>query len=136
MEYKLMKDATTVYTYDGFAPVFYKNANDEFDGLDICFLTRFAQNLGLDIKFIEQSFKDIWQWPGENKCDIAAAGIRERADRKIGDDASWSDRYFDVEISLLVRAVDKPTFDDYINLKGKKIIVTEGSTADLDVQTR
>lgn len=126
----------TVCTYGGFAPVCYKNDSGKLDGLDISFLRHFAKNWNLDIKFIEQPFNNIWQRPGENECDIAAAGIQQRVNRKIGDDACWSDSYFDVQRSLLVCAADKPTFDDYINLKGKKIIVTEGSTADIDANER
>jgi ABC-type amino acid transport substrate-binding protein len=64
------------------------------------------------------------------------AGIMERKDRHVGPGGSWSDPYFQVKRSLLVRTDDKPAFDNYKTLSGKKIVVTRGSTADVDAQTR
>jgi ABC-type amino acid transport substrate-binding protein len=126
----------TVCTYGGFAPVCYKNAAGQLIGLDVSFLTRFAESLGLAIVTIEQPFNDIWKRPGQNKCDVAGAGVMQRADRPVIPGGSWSDEYFRVKRSLLVRAAEKAEFDDYKMVTGKKIIVTEGSTADIDAQTR
>lgn len=126
----------TVYTYGGFAPVCYKNPAGQLIGLDVSFLTRFAESLGLAIVTKEERFEVLWKLPGVDICDVAGAGIMKRDDRKIGPDASWSDEYFDVKRSLLVQASEKKTFDDHQNLKGKKIVVTRGSTADIDAQTR
>jgi ABC-type amino acid transport substrate-binding protein len=85
---------------------------------------------------IEKPFDDIWVLPGTNVCDIAGAGIMRRDDRPAGPGSSWSDPYFQVERSLVVRAADKAAFDNYATLTGKKIVVTRGSTADIDAQTR
>lgn len=128
----------TVCTYGGFAPVCYKNPAGQLIGLDVSFLTRFAESLGLAIVTIEKPFNDIWTWPGKEKgvCDIAGAGVMKRADRPTGPRASWSDAYFDVNRSLLVRTGDKAAFDDHGQLKEKKIVVTKGSTADIDAQKR
>lgn len=140
-----MKDATTVttlypgkltvYTYGGFAPVCYKEKG-ELTGLDVFFLKKFSDKLKLDLVLIEHEFKDLWTLPGKGDCDIAAAGIQQRNDRPVGDYASWSDAYFHVQRSLLVRATDKETFDKYETVAGKKIVVTKGSTADLDAHAR
>lgn len=126
----------TVCTYGGFAPVCYKNPAGQLIGLDVSFLTRFAESLGLAIMTIEKPFKDIWTWPGEDVCDIAGAGVMQRDDRPTGPCASWSDAYFQVNRSLLVRAGDKAAFDDYEHLVGKRIVVTGKSTADIDAQKR
>lgn len=141
-----MKDATavatlvhgqlTVCTYGGFAPVCYKNPAGELIGLDVSFLTRFAANLGLAIVTIEKPFDRIWTLPDENVCDIAGAGVMQREDRPVGLGGSWSDAYFQVERSLLVRAAEKAAFDDHGTVAGKRIVVTRGSTADIDAQTR
>lgn len=140
-----MKDATTVTTlfpgkltvctYGGFAPVCYKE-KDELTGLDVFFLKKFADNLKLKLVLIEHEFKDLWTLPGKDDCDIAAAGIQQRNDRPVGDYASWSDSYFHVQRSLLVRAMDKEAFDKYETVTGKKIVVTKKSTADLDAHAR
>jgi ABC-type amino acid transport substrate-binding protein len=132
----LFPDRLTVCTYGGFAPVCYKNPDGQLIGLDVSFLTRFAESLGLAIVTIEKPFKDIWTWPGKNECDVAGAGVMRRDDRQTGSCASWSDSYFEVDRSLLVRAEDKAAFDDHVGLDGKKIVVTRGSTADIDAQDR
>jgi ABC-type amino acid transport substrate-binding protein len=126
----------TVCTYGGFAPVCYKNAAGQLIGLDVSFLTRFAESLGLAIVTLEQPFNDIWKRPGENKCDVAGAGVMRRDDRPVIPGGSWSDEYFQVKRSLLVRAAEKAEFDDYKTVTGKKIVVTEGSTADIDAKAR
>src|SRR5215469_11531652 len=102
----------TVCTYGGFAPVCYKNPAGQLIGLDVSFLTRFAESLGFKIELIEEPFDGIWTLPGANRCDVAGAGIMKRDDRPVGPGGSWSDPYFQVKRSLLVRAVDQAAFDD------------------------
>ncbi|MES2041358.1 MAG: transporter substrate-binding domain-containing protein [Pseudomonadota bacterium] len=143
-----MKDATTittlfpgkltVCTYGGFAPVCYKDENKKLTGLDVFSLENFVDGLKpkLQIVLIERDFKDLWTLPGEDVCDIAAAGIQRRANRLVGDCASWSDSYFHVKRSLLVRSADQDAFNNYETLVGKTIIVTRDSTADIDAQKR
>jgi ABC-type amino acid transport substrate-binding protein len=132
----LVPGRLTVCTYGGFAPVCYKNAAGQLIGLDVAFLTRFAEQMGLEIILIEKKFDRIWTLPGENSCDVAGAGVMRRDDRPVGPGGSWSDPYFQVKRSLLVRAGDKAAFDDYATLSGKKIVVTRGSTADIDARKR
>ena len=120
----LVPGQLTVCTYGGFAPVCYKNPAGQLIGLDVSFLTRFAESLGLAIVTIDKPFDGIWTLPGENVCDIAGAGVMRRDDRHAGPGGSWSDAYFQVERSLVVRAAEKAEFDDYERLKGKKIVVT------------
>jgi ABC-type amino acid transport substrate-binding protein len=132
----LVPGQLTVCTYGGFAPVCYKNPAGQLIGLDVSFLTRFAESLGLAIVTIDKPFDGIWTLPGENVCDVAGAGIMRRDDRIVGSGGSWSDAYFQVERSLLVRTAEKAAFDNYQTLAGKKIVVTRGSTADIDAQTR
>ncbi|HTG35132.1 MAG TPA: transporter substrate-binding domain-containing protein [Thermoanaerobaculia bacterium] len=126
----------TVCTYGGFAPVCYKNPAGQLIGLDVSFLTRFSESLGLGIVTIEKPFDGIWAWPGKNVCDVAGAGVMKRDDRPVVPGGSWSDAYFQVNRSLLVRAAEKAEFDHYQTLTGKKIVVTRGSTADIDAKQR
>ena len=135
----MMKDAAavatlvpgqlTVCTYGGFAPVCYKNRDGLLLGLDVSFLTRFAERLGLDIKLMEKRFDGIWALPGADVCDAAGAGVMRRDDRPTGPGGSWSDAYFQVQRSLLVRASEKSAFDHPATLAEKRIVVTRGSTA-------
>jgi ABC-type amino acid transport substrate-binding protein len=132
----LVPGQLTVCTYGGFAPVCYKSPDGRLVGLDVAFLTRFAESVGLAFRAIEKPFDGIWTLPGANECDVAGAGIMERSDRPVGPGGAWSVEYFRVERSLLVRAADKGAFDDYKTLRGKRIVVTRGSTADIDAQKR
>lgn len=126
----------TVCTYGGFAPVCFKDAAGALVGLDVSFLARFAEGEGLALDLIDRTFDGLWALPDMDVCDIAAAGITKLDARYVGEGASWSDAYFRVNRSLLVRAAERPIFDDHAALVGKKIVVTRGSTADIDAQTR
>src|ERR1700744_6343732 len=128
----------TVCTYGGFAPVCYKNPDGQLVGFDISFLARFAESLGLAIVTAEKPFNDIWTWPGKNACDVAGAGVMRQDEKKrpIGPRASWTDAYFQVNRSLLIRTQDAAAFADYERLSGKTIVVTEGSTAGTDARER
>jgi ABC-type amino acid transport substrate-binding protein len=131
----LVPGKLTVCTYGGFAPVCYKK-DGKLVGLDVSFLTEFAKQEGREIVLIEKEFDDIWTMPGKDVCDVAGAGVMRRGDRPVGPDGSWSDPYFQVKRSLLVRASDKAAFDNYATLSGKKIVVTRNSTADIDAKKR
>jgi ABC-type amino acid transport substrate-binding protein len=132
----LVAGRLTVCTYGGFAPVCYKNAAGQLIGLDVSFLTRVAEQMGREIVLIEKEFDRIWTLPGANLCDIAGAGVMRRDDRPVGPGGSWSDPYFQVKRSLLVRVGEKAAFDDHATLSGRKIVVTRGSTADIDAIKR
>jgi ABC-type amino acid transport substrate-binding protein len=132
----LIPGQLTVCTYGGFAPVCYKNAAGQLIGLDVSFLTRFAESLGLAIVTHEKPFDAIWTLPGANVCDIAGAGVMRRDGRSVIPGGSWSDAYFKVERSLLVRAAEKAEFDHHNTVAGKTIVVTKGSTADIDAKAR
>jgi len=132
----LVPGRLTVCTYGGFAPFCYKSPASQLIGLDVSFLARFAERLGLAIVTIERPFDGLWTLPGSNVCDVAGTGIMQRDDRPVEPGGSWSDPYFEVHRSLLVRAADRAAFDDYETLSGKRIVVTRGSTADIDAETR
>jgi len=132
----LVPGKLTVCTYGGFAPVCYKDATGQLIGLDVSFLTRFAGQMSLEIVLIEKEFDGIWTLPDADVCDVAGAGVMQRDDRYEGLNAAWSDPYFEVKRSLLVRTSDKEAFNDYKTLSRKTIVVTRGSTADIDAKTR
>jgi ABC-type amino acid transport substrate-binding protein len=132
----LVPGSLTVCTYGGFAPVCHRDAAGALVGLDVDFLARFADSLGLGFVAHERPFDGIWTLPGADACDIAGAGIMRRDDRPPGPGGAWSAPYFEVRRSLLVRAADQAAFDDRGTLAGRRIVVTRGSTADIDARTR
>lgn len=126
----------TVCTYGGFAPVCHRDPAGNLVGLDVSFLTQFAESLGRSIVAIDKPFDGIWALPGAGICDVAGAGIMQRDDRPPGPGGAWSNPYFEVQRSLLVRAADQAAFNRPGTLTGRKIVVTRGSTADIDARTR
>lgn len=80
-------------------------------------------------------FEDIWLRPGEGKCDIAASGISDAADRRtaVGSASCWSRNYYEVVRAFLVRKADVVSLTKVEDLRGKTAIVTKGSSAHLDL---
>ncbi|MFN8439472.1 MAG: ABC transporter substrate-binding protein [Caldilineaceae bacterium] len=124
----------TIATYAAFAPVC---ASDEqgVHGRDVDFLRAFAQQQGLTIEFRVFLFDRIWERPGRGEVDIAAAGIAPLCERQCPG-VVWSESYFTVERSLLIRATDQIRFKTIHDFAGYTIAVTRGSTADIDTQQR
>src|ERR1044071_1775637 len=104
----LMPGRLTVCTYGGIAPVCYKEGN-QLVGYDVSFLTRFAESLGLTIVTREKPFDGIWTQPGQDACGVAGAGVMKRPDRPV-EGGAWSNAYFHVQRTLLVRTADQHVF--------------------------
>lgn len=79
-------------------------------------------------------FDQLWERPGRDACDLAAAGIAPLPQRA-SPGVIWSAPYFTVQRALLVRADDARlrAIDDFA---GRTIAVTRGSTAEQDVLMR
>jgi ABC-type amino acid transport substrate-binding protein len=124
----------TVGTYAAFAPVCWREG-DIARGRDIELLQAFADSidLGLSVQFFV--FDAIWQRPGRDELDIAAAGIAPLASR-ITPGVVWSEPYYLVQRSLLIRATDRPTLRTIADFADLTIAVTRGSTADIDTMQR
>jgi ABC-type amino acid transport substrate-binding protein len=128
----------TVWTYSGFAPVCFVK-DGEPAGLDISFLRKFAAyHEIMKVDFVARcEFDGIWFMPGKERCDIAAAGIspwQRRKDESPG--VVWTDDYFHVRRSLLIRERDKDTFRTIGDFENKTIGVTRNSSADIDTEAR
>ena len=124
----------TICTYPGFAPFTSFDAKGAWVGWDASFLTRFATQQGLAVKTVSvDPFDGIWKRPGENQCDIAAAGIgNEPARRAQSPGTTWSITYYVVIRAFAVRKGSTLTGPQ--DLAGKTVIVTKDSTADQDIQ--
>jgi ABC-type amino acid transport substrate-binding protein len=128
-----------ICTYSDFAPVCaVRKGGKTAWGTDISFLNKFAADHRLIPSWeVLDTFKGIWTEPGNDKCDIAAAGITETAARKAESPGTvWSKEYFHVQRSFLIRKTDIDVFRTIYDFGGKKVAVTKGSTADLDFQAR
>lgn len=138
----------TVCMYPGFAPFTSLDQSNQWVGWDVAFLQRFGESQGRELTPVTQAeFQNIWQKPGQPgpPCEIAASGISDsEARRNDSPGTLWSDHYFSVERAFAVRTAARDqelgcphgTLDDLQDLVGKWVIVTQGSTADLDLQHR
>jgi ABC-type amino acid transport substrate-binding protein len=124
----------TVGTYAAFEPVCWRDG-DTARGKDIDFLEAFADRLGLQLSVHFFTFANIWQRPARGELDIAAAGIAPLSSRTTPG-VVWSEPYFLVQRSLLVRAADTARFQTMNDFAGRTIAVTRGSTADIDTMER
>lgn len=124
-----------VCLYAGFAPFAYKDGG-VWKGWDVDYLKAFARARGLKFEAVEQpEFEGIWLRPGEDKCDIAATGISDTADRRAAVDSAgcWSSHYYEVVRAFLVRRPDIDALAKVEDLRGNTVIVTGGSSAHLDL---
>lgn len=130
----IQPNTLTVATYAAFAPVCSSDEQGVY-GRDIDFLRAFAQQQGLAIAFQIFLFDRLWERPGRDEVDIAAAGIAPLPERQTPG-VVWSEPYFTVERSLLIRASDQDKFKTIADFAGYTIAATRGSTADSDTRQR
>lgn len=123
-----------VGSYAGFAPVCWRDG-DLARGRDLDLLRAFADEHGLQMVVEFFPFDRLWELPGRDGCDIAAAGIAPLPERATAG-VDWSEPYFTVQRSLLIRAADRLCLHTIADFEGRTIAVTRGSTADHDVCRR
>jgi len=128
----------SICLYPGFPPIASRDLDGQWQGLDVVFLRDFAESLDLVFQpvLIEQ-FEGIWMLPGEDACDIAGSGItvtEPRQQDSVG--TVWTDTYYGTFRAFAVRVGDQGLLQNVSDLANRTVIVTEGSTADLDLQRR
>ena len=125
----------TICTYTEFAPFSYEDGGD-IVGTDISLLKEFAKETGLRVYIIKRDFPGLWETPGVGICDVAAAGMMEYEDRRLGNNAVWSVPYMLVKRSLLIRRTDSEFLKEPQDFQGKTIVVTPTSSAHIDGDLR
>ena len=125
----------TICTYTEFAPFSYEDGGD-IVGTDISLLKEFAKETGLKVNIIKQDFPGLWETPGNGICDVAAAGMMEYENRRLGNNAVWSAPYMLVKRSLLIRRTDAEFLKEPKDFQGKTIVVTPTSSAHIDGDLR
>jgi len=136
----LVPGKLTVCLYAGFAPFASKDASGNWQGWDVDYLKGFAQASNLQFAVYEvQAFDGIWLEPGKenSNCDVAGTGISDLESRRkaTGKTGEWSNTYYHVLRSFLVRTAEVPKLTKVEDLRGKQAIVTKGSTANSDLWT-
>ena len=115
------------------SPSTYYEAPDGFAGFEYDIITAFANNLGVEAKFIvADSFSDIIPLLSQGKADIAAAGLAITKERK--KQVSFGPPYQNVRQQLIYRfGTRRPK--NLRDLKGKYIEIPDGNRAQ-DTLTR
>ncbi|MFM8600806.1 MAG: substrate-binding periplasmic protein [Actinomycetota bacterium] len=111
-----------------YEPFGYKDASGGWTGFDLDLMAAVAARYGLALEVKEQAADGIWLAPAAGTCDVAASAITVSEDK--GDNAAFSDPYFEANQSLLVRTEDVETLIDLESMAGKKIGVLTGSAGD------
>jgi hypothetical protein len=134
--YKTLAPGTLkVCLYAGFAPFASKGQTGKWQGWDVDYLAGFAKANGLTFEVVERNFDGIWLEPGKDACDVAGTGISDIEERRkaTGTAGVWSNTYYGVVRTFLVRTEQFAKLTGIDDLRAKTVIVTKGSTANLDV---
>ncbi len=118
-----------VGTTGDYKPFSYLNpATKEYEGHDIDAAKKLAAALGVEVKFVETTWKTLVQGILEDRYDIAMCGITRTLSRQ--KQVGLTDPYIKVGKSPLIRKADKDRFKTLsdIDQAGVKIGVNPGGT--------
>lgn len=135
------KDQLVVATNAAFEPFEY-TVGDNFSGIDMEIAALLAEKLGKELVIQNMEFEAVCLSVGQQKCDIAMAGLTVSEDRK--EYVNFSDSYYTASQRLIVKG-DNTEFDacktaeDVENIlkakdKTTKIGVQNGTTAQFYLQ--
>ncbi len=118
-----------------FPPVVMLNEKGELTGTDVEFLKRFGAENNLQVEFVTVPFDGIWRRPANNEVDIAANGISPLDSRKTKG-MQFSEPYYRVRRTLIIRKKDAHKFRALQDFSGKKIGFVTGSIPEMDLKKR
>lgn len=133
------EETLTVYTEAGFAPFEYVK-DGKIVGVDVDIMEKVGEKLGKKVKFENVAFDTIVDAVSSGKLtNVGAAGISINAARK--EKVDFSNEYYTAALYVIYPAKDAASYESntsdsvtgvyWDSLKGKKIAVQNGTTADL-----
>lgn len=133
------KKTLIVYTESGFAPFEYVSGG-KIVGVDVDIMELVGEKLGKKVKFVDTDFDSIVPAVKEGKLtNVGAAGISITEARK--KDVDFSKEYYTASLYVIYLADEAEAYESdttdgvtgvyWDSLKGKKIAVQNGTTADL-----
>jgi polar amino acid transport system substrate-binding protein len=133
------EETLVVYTEAGFAPFEYIQ-DGKIVGVDVDIMNQVGEKLGKKIVFENVGFDTIIDTVAAGKlCNVGAAGISVTPARQ--EKVDFSNEYYTAELYVIYQAAEKETYVDMTtnevegvywgSLKGKRIAVQSGTTADL-----
>lgn len=122
----LVKDGKlTVCSDIPYAPFEFEEKG-ELKGIDVDLMKAIAKDLGLEATFRDTDFDGIFASLAAGNCDVIASSVSITEERKKAND--FTDGYFEIQQSLLVRKGDETKYKDFASLKGKTIGVQSETT--------
>ncbi|MDB5964722.1 MAG: hypothetical protein JWQ72_1222 [Polaromonas sp.] len=116
-----------------FPPVVMTGKNGKLSGMDVDFLSRFARENKLKMEWVVVPFEGIWKLPAEDRADIGANGISPLESRQ-AEGMTFSEPYYKVLRSLVIRKADRSKYHTVKDFEGKKIGYVAGAIPELDLK--
>jgi polar amino acid transport system substrate-binding protein len=98
----------------------------ELKGVDIDLMKAVADKLGLEAEFRDTDFEGIFAALAARNCDVIASSVSITDEREEEND--FTEGYFEINQSMLVRKGEESTLKDFASLKGKTIGVQSETT--------
>ncbi|HUS60815.1 MAG TPA: transporter substrate-binding domain-containing protein [Acidimicrobiales bacterium] len=108
-----------------YAPFEFEEAGNVV-GIDPDLMRAVGHDLELDVVFQDTDFDGIFAALAARKCDVIASSVSITDERKKAND--FTDGYFEINQSLLVRVGDKSTVDSLEKLSGRVVGVQSETT--------
>ena len=126
------KDQLVVATNAAFEPFEYTDGGTSFYGIDMEIAALLAEELGMELVIQNMDFDAVCLAVGQQKCDIAMAGLTISEDRK--EYVTFSDSYYDACQTLIVTS-ECTEFDDCTDAASiEAILNTKDSSCKIGVQ--
>jgi polar amino acid transport system substrate-binding protein len=98
----------------------------EVKGIDADLMRGVGEQLDLDVEFIDTDFDGIFTSLAAGNCDVIASSVSITDERKENND--FSDGYFEINQSVLVRKGEESAIKELADLKGKVVGVQSETT--------
>lgn len=127
----ITSDTLTACVDSPYPPFAYSQQSDgeDLSGIDIDIITALATNNKLAVTFVETPFEGIFDALMSGKCDVIAAAVPVTPDRSRT--YEFTNPYFRMSQSLLVRSADSSAFASVSSLRGKSVGVQRATVGSL-----
>jgi polar amino acid transport system substrate-binding protein len=119
------KGKLTVCTDIPYPPFEYED-NGRVVGIDADLMRAIGGRLGLAVEFRDTDFDGIFAAAQAGQCDLVASSVSITDERK--QTLDFSDGYYEIVQSMLVRKADEAKYKDFASLRGRTIGVQSETT--------
>ncbi len=124
-EFDANKEQLVVATNAAFEPFEYMQG-DSYYGIDMEIAAQFAEYLGQELVIQNMDFDAVCLSVGQQKCDIAMAGLTVREDRK--EYVNFTDSYYNASQKIITLS-DDTSFDDCKSAADIEAVLKEKAAA-------